>query len=101
MTPAGAITKEASVSAHERLVFVNGKLVPESGATISIFDVGRLYGATFYESIRTFRHKFFKLEEHLRRLEASLAYAGLAGRIGRDKIVEKTPFNRCLTQTST
>ena len=75
------------MSKQERLVFVNGRLVPESEATISIFDVGRLYGATFYESIRTFRHRFFKLEEHLRRLEASLAYAGLAGMIGREQVV--------------
>jgi branched-chain amino acid aminotransferase len=76
------------VSRHERLVFLNGRLVPESGATVSIFDIGRLYGATFYESIRTFRHRFFKLEEHLDRLEASLAYGGLAGRIAREQVLD-------------
>jgi branched-chain amino acid aminotransferase len=71
---------------RQRLVFVNGRLVPEREATISIFDVGRLYGATFYESIRTFRHQFFKLEEHLDRLEASLVYAGLGGLVERDEV---------------
>jgi branched-chain amino acid aminotransferase len=61
----------------ERRVYINGRLVPESQATISIFDVGRMYGATFYESIRTFRHRLFKLEAHFERLRRSLAYAGL------------------------
>jgi branched-chain amino acid aminotransferase len=61
----------------ERLVYVNGTMVAESSATISIFDLGRMYGATFYESIRTFRHAFFKLEAHMARLRASLAYAGI------------------------
>jgi len=76
------------VSKSERLVAIGGRLVPESQARISIFDVGRLYGATFYESIRTFRHKFFKLEEHLDRLDASLCYAGLSGLVDRRQIRE-------------
>jgi branched-chain amino acid aminotransferase len=71
----------------QRQVFINGKLVPENEATLSIFDVGRMYGATFYESIRTFRHRFFKLEEHLQRLEASLSYCGLAGIVSRQQVV--------------
>ena len=61
----------------ERKIYLNGRLVPESQAVISIFDIGRLYGATFYESIRTFRHRLFKLEAHFDRLRRSLAYAGL------------------------
>jgi branched-chain amino acid aminotransferase len=61
----------------ERRVYANGRLVPESEAVISIFDVGRLYGATFYESIRTFGHRLFKLGDHFDRLRRSLAYAGL------------------------
>ncbi len=72
----------------KRLVWINGDLVPESEAKISVFDVGRLYGATFYESIRTFRHKLFKLDQHLARLNASLAYAGLSNLVGRQQIVE-------------
>ena len=48
------------MAGDHRLVWIGGELVPESEAKISVFDIGRLYGATFYESIRTFRHKFFK-----------------------------------------
>jgi len=58
-------------------VWLNGKLIPESEAKISIFDTGRLYGASFYESIRTFKHKYFLFEEHMARLEKSLRYSGL------------------------
>lgn len=72
----------------KRLVWINGDVVPEGEAKISVFDVGRLYGATFYESIRTFRHKLFKLDQHLARLIASLAYAGLSNLVGRQQIVE-------------
>ena len=61
----------------ERKVYINGRLVPESQAVISIFDIGRLYGAAFYESIRTFGHRLFQLEAHFERLRRSLAYAGL------------------------
>ena len=72
----------------ERLVYVNGAMVPESSATISIFDLGRMYGATFYESIRTFRHRFFKLEDHLERLRASLAYAGILSLVDFRRVQE-------------
>ncbi|OGV50166.1 MAG: hypothetical protein A2017_18560 [Lentisphaerae bacterium GWF2_44_16] len=61
----------------ENLVWLNGNLVPEADAKISIFDMGRLYGACFYESIRTFKHKYFLFEEHMKRLERSLIYSGL------------------------
>lgn len=63
----------------ERLVWMNGNLVKAEEAKISIFDIGRMYGACFYESIRTFKHRLFQLEEHLERLKSSLLYAGILG----------------------
>jgi branched-chain amino acid aminotransferase len=60
-----------------KTVWLNGKLITENEAKISIFDTGRLYGACFYESMRTFRHKYFLFEEHMTRLERSLRYSGL------------------------
>jgi branched-chain amino acid aminotransferase len=72
----------------ERKAYINGRLVPESQATISIFDIGRLYGATFYESIRTFRHRLFKLEAHFERLRNSLRYAGLLGGLDFARVEE-------------
>ncbi|MEM5831286.1 MAG: branched-chain amino acid aminotransferase, partial [Candidatus Aenigmatarchaeota archaeon] len=70
----------------ERKVYINGKLVPESKARISIFDLGFKYGAVFYESMRTFNHKIFKLEERLKRLENSLKYAGFENLLNMEEI---------------
>ncbi len=72
----------------ERSVYMNGHMVPEAEARISIFDVGRLYGATFYESIRTFGHKLFRVEQHLARLRRSLNYAGILGQLKWNRVEE-------------
>ena len=61
----------------ERKVYLNGEMVPESEARVSVYDIGFMYGATFFESVRTFKHKLFRLEEHLSRLERSMRYVGL------------------------
>lgn len=70
----------------ERLMYLNGRMIPESDAKISAFDIGFKYGAVFYESIRTFNHKPYKLEEHLDRLERSLVYVGLEKTISKNEI---------------
>jgi len=72
----------------EKLVYLNGELVPESNAKISFSNIGILYGATFYESIRTFKHKFFKLEEHMKRLKRSLTYGNIINNVDMNKVEE-------------
>jgi branched-chain amino acid aminotransferase len=67
----------------ERLVYINGEMIPESKAQVSIFDIGFLYGVTLYESLRTFKHKWFLAEEHWLRLKRSLGYVGLGDMFGR------------------
>ena len=57
---------------EERQVFLSGTMVPESRAMISIFDSAILLGDCVTESTRTFRHKPFRLEEHIVRLFRSL-----------------------------
>lgn len=66
-----------------RLVYLNGKMVPEAQAQVSIFDQGFLYGATFYEALRTFRHRYFLADEHWLRLKRSLTYAGFPDLLDR------------------
>jgi branched-chain amino acid aminotransferase len=56
----------------ERWVYINGEYFPESQATVSVFDSAVMLGDTATESTRTFRHRPFKLAEHLRRLYDSL-----------------------------
>lgn len=77
----------------QRLVYINGDFVPESAAAISIFDIGLMYGVTLYESLRTFRHQWFLRDEHWKRLERSLGYAGLKG------LLTKQQFDSILDET--
>ena len=59
---------------RERVAYVNGEIVPESQATVSINDVGFLYGDAVFDTTRTFGHRIFKLREHLDRFSNSLKY---------------------------
>jgi branched-chain amino acid aminotransferase len=57
-----------------RLVYMNGKYVPEAEAKISIFDSALMFGDMVFEMTRSFNKKQFKLREHLERLYASIKY---------------------------
>lgn len=57
---------------QERLVYVSGELVPESQARVSVFDSAVMLGDCVTESTRTFRHKPFRLYDHIVRLFQSL-----------------------------
>jgi branched-chain amino acid aminotransferase len=58
--------------ANQHLVYINGELLPRDQAKISVFDSAVMLGDTVTESTRTFAHKPFKLEQHIRRLYKSL-----------------------------
>ncbi len=51
-----------------RVIYMNGRLVPENEAVISVFDHGFLYGDGVFEGIRAYNGRIFKLEEHILRL---------------------------------
>lgn len=53
------------------LIYLNGKLVPQEEARVSVFDHGLLYGDGVFEGIRAYDGRVFKMEEHLRRLYES------------------------------
>ena len=55
----------------ERLVYINGELLEQSQAKISVFDHGLLYGDGVFEGIRAYNGRVFRLREHLRRLYRS------------------------------
>lgn len=58
----------------ERVVYINGKLVPSHEARISVFDHGFLYGDGLFETMRAYQRRIFRLEHHLQRLFLSLEY---------------------------
>lgn len=49
-------------------IWLDGHLVDESEAKISVFDHGLLYGDGVFEGIRIYNGRVFRLEEHVRRL---------------------------------
>ena len=52
-------------------IYMNGKLVPENQARVSVFDHGLLYGDGVFEGIRSYNGRVFMLEEHVARLYRS------------------------------
>jgi branched-chain amino acid aminotransferase len=57
-----------------RLVYFNGKFVPEKEAKISIFDSALMFGDMVFEMTRSFNKEQFKLHEHLERLYSSIKH---------------------------
>ncbi len=51
-----------------RQIYLNGELVPEEEAKVSVFDHGYLYGDGIFEGIRAYKGRVFRLKEHIDRL---------------------------------
>lgn len=49
-------------------IWLDGEIVPEEEAKISVFDHGLLYGDGVFEGIRAYHGRVFKLQEHLQRM---------------------------------
>jgi branched-chain amino acid aminotransferase len=49
-------------------IFLDGELVPQEEAKVSVFDHGLLYGDGVFEGIRAYDGRVFRLEQHLERL---------------------------------
>jgi branched-chain amino acid aminotransferase len=56
----------------ESTIYLNGDFVPASEAKISVFDRGFRLGDAVFDTTRTFRHRPYKLRQHLERLYRSL-----------------------------
>ncbi len=55
------------------LVYLNGRVLPLERACISVLDRGFLFGDGVYEVIPAYGGRLFRLQQHLRRLDQSLA----------------------------
>lgn len=71
----------------EPVAYLNGEYVPISQARLSVFDLGVVAGASATEMARTFRHKVFRLEEHLDRLDRSLQFMGIQSGLPRAELL--------------
>ncbi len=59
------------------IIYLNGRLLERSQATLSPFDHGFLYGYGVFETMRSYGGHIFRLDRHLARLRRSLASLGL------------------------
>ncbi len=76
-----------------RKIYIDGKLVEESEAKVSVFDHGFLYGDGVFEGMRAYAGRVFKLGEHLERLYASGVGIALEIPMSREDLasaIEKT-----------
>ncbi len=62
----------------EPLAYLNGRILPISQATLPVFDLGLVMGATVTEMARTFALRPYRLREHVDRLFRSLRATGIA-----------------------
>ena len=69
-------------------IYINGKLVPERDAKVSVFDHGLLYGDGVFEGIRVYNGRIFALEAHIDRLIASARAIALKMPLGRKALME-------------
>ena len=57
----------------QNVVFLNGKFIPVEDARVSVLDRGFIFGDGVYELVPVYSRVPFRIDEHLARLERSLA----------------------------
>jgi branched-chain amino acid aminotransferase len=78
--------------ASERLVWINGEMVPASQAKVSIFDRGFQYGDAAFDAMRTYNRKPFRMDDYFDRFFGSLKSLNIDPGVTREElraIVEK------------
>ncbi len=82
------------------MVFLNGQFMPIEDAKVSVLDRGFVFGDGVYEVVPVYSKVPFRLEEHLARLERSLAAVGIRNPHTREQwrgfiagVIERQPFD--------
>jgi D-alanine transaminase len=82
------------------MVFLNGKLLPIEEAKIPVLDRGFIFGDGVYELVPVYSRVAFRLDEHLARLERSLAETRIRNPYSRAqwrdiiyRLVDAQPFD--------
>jgi branched-chain amino acid aminotransferase len=71
-------------------IWMNGSLVDESQAKVSVFDHGLLYGDGVFEGIRVYNGKVFELAAHLKRLYESARVIRLTISMSQEALAKAT-----------
>lgn len=72
-----------------RVVWMNGALVPESEAKISVYDSALMFGDMVFEMTRSFGKRQFKLRQHLERLYAGVKILQIPLEMGIDEMEQR------------
>jgi branched-chain amino acid aminotransferase len=75
---------------QERVVYLNGEMIPESQAKISIHDYGFLMGDAVFDTTRTFGRQIFKLHDHIDRFYRSMKYMRLDPGLSKGEMAQLT-----------
>lgn len=67
-------------------IYINGQILPQEDAKISVFDHGLLYGDGVFEGIRAYNGKIFTLNQHLDRLYDSATAISLKIPLTKDEM---------------
>lgn len=76
--------------ANRRVVYFNGRIVPESEALLPFRDRGFRYGDAVFDMTRTFGGRIFRLREHMDRFYRSLRYVRIDPGVGKARMTEIT-----------
>ncbi|HET7669143.1 MAG TPA: aminotransferase class IV, partial [Burkholderiales bacterium] len=84
----------------DQIVFLNGEFLPLGEAKVPVLDRGFIFGDGVYEVVPVYSKVPFRLDEHLARLERSLAAVGIRNPYTREQwrgfvagVVERQSFD--------
>jgi D-alanine transaminase len=73
----------------DRLCYLNGAYKPLSQAQVSVLDRGFLFGDGIYDVAPVYGRRLFRFDEHMARLERSLAKIRIANPLSREAWLER------------
>ncbi|MEG0428157.1 MAG: branched-chain-amino-acid transaminase [Akkermansia sp.] len=71
-------------------IWLDGKLVDQKDAVLSVFDHGTLYGDGVFEGIRFYNNRVFRLDDHIERLFDSAKYIALTMPFTQKEVIQAT-----------
>ena len=69
-------------------IYLNGKIIPQEEAFISVFDHGFMYGLGLFETFRVYDGHPFLLDDHLERLNDSLKAMNIGKSFTREEVIQ-------------
>jgi D-alanine transaminase len=74
---------------NDRLCYLNGRYLPIAQASVNVLDRGFLFGDGIYDVAPVYGRKLFRFDEHMARLERSLAKIRIANPLAREGWLER------------